>query len=128
MRPTGREAYRVIYAANQPADLPDRLAKLTAWTITPSKKGIVRQFTFPTFSTAWRFMSLVAEECKTKRHHPSWHNLYDQVTIEWTTHKPEGLSIKDVEMAEICDQTAEHIGLKVRDESIGTAGSESASG
>ena len=74
-------------------------------------------------------MSLVAEECKTKRHHPSWHNLYNKVTIEWTTHKPEGLSIKDVDMAEICDQTADKIGLtKARDEdeSTGTSGSESA--
>jgi 4a-hydroxytetrahydrobiopterin dehydratase len=57
-------------------------------------------------------MSAVAEECKAKRHHPSWHNLYNQVTVEWTTHKPEGLSVKDVDMAEFCDQTATEIGLK----------------
>ena len=57
-------------------------------------------------------MSLVAEECKVKKHHPSWSNLYNQVTIEWTTHKPEGLSIKDIEMAEFCDRVANEIGLK----------------
>jgi len=57
-------------------------------------------------------MSLVAEECKAKKHHPSWSNLYNEVSIEWTTHKPEGLSIKDVEMAEFCDLTATEIGLK----------------
>jgi 4a-hydroxytetrahydrobiopterin dehydratase len=121
------EVPKIIFAANQPADLPSRVAKLSAWTISPSEKGIIRQFTFPTFSAAFRFMSLVAEECKKKRHHPSWHNLYNKVTVEWTTHKPEGLSIKDVEMAEICDQTADKIGLKVQDESTGTAGAESAS-
>lgn len=57
-------------------------------------------------------MSSVAEECKIQKHHPSWSNLYNVVTIEWTTHKPEGLSIKDVEMAEFCDRRAEEIGLK----------------
>jgi 4a-hydroxytetrahydrobiopterin dehydratase len=76
--------------------------------------GLVRTFTFPTFSAAWRFMSTVAEECKAKRHHPSWHNLYNQVTVEWTTHNPKGLSAKDVDMAEFCDRTADEIGLKVQ--------------
>lgn len=57
-------------------------------------------------------MSTVAGECKVKKHHPSWSNLYNKVTVEWTTHKPEGLSIKDVEMAEFCDQVASKIGVK----------------
>jgi 4a-hydroxytetrahydrobiopterin dehydratase len=102
----------VILSAGQPSDLPQRLTKLSDWKLSPSNKGILRQFTFLGFAPAWRFMSIVADECKTKRHHPSWHNLYSQVTIEWTTHNPEGLSIKDVEMAEFCDRTADGIGLK----------------
>ena len=103
----------IIFSANQPADLPDRVTKLfPAWQLIASKKGITRQFTFPSFTKAWRFMSLVADECRVKNHHPSWSNLYNQVTIEWTTHRPEGLSIKDVEMAEFCNQKAAEIGLK----------------
>lgn len=69
-------------------------------------------------------MSVVADECKAKRHHPSWHNLYNQVTIEWTTNKPKGVSIKDVEMAEFCDRAANQIGLKVKTQLVGTASSE----
>jgi 4a-hydroxytetrahydrobiopterin dehydratase len=38
--------------------------------------------------------------------------MYNKVTVEWTTHSPEGLSIKDVEMAEFCDKAASKIGLK----------------
>lgn len=76
--------------------------------------GITRHFAFPTFDAAWRFMSAVAHQCKVKRHHPAWSNLYNQVTVEWTTHKPKGLSIKDVEMAEFCDRIAAEIGLKVQ--------------
>lgn len=103
----------IAFSANQPTELPHRAWKLlSAWQVSESKKGITRQFTFSTFSKAWKFMSLVAEECKAKKHHPSWHNLYNKVTIEWTTHDPEGLSIKDVEMAEFCDRSADDIGLK----------------
>ncbi|ORY14754.1 transcriptional coactivator/pterin dehydratase, partial [Clohesyomyces aquaticus] len=101
----------IIFSEAQPTDLPERASKLKSWSITSSRMGIERTFTFTTFSAAWRFMSLVAEECKAKRHHPSWHNLYNQVSVEWTTHRPKGLSIKDVEMAEFCDRTAEEIGL-----------------
>jgi 4a-hydroxytetrahydrobiopterin dehydratase len=112
----------VQFAANQPADLPDRTHKLgSKWELTASRKGLVRRFTFSSFSRAWSFMSIVADECKLKKHHPSWSNLYNEVTIEWTTHKPEGLSIKDIEMAEFCDRTAEEIGLKTRSSSMASA-------
>jgi 4a-hydroxytetrahydrobiopterin dehydratase len=103
----------VIFSAGQPSDLPERVSGLLSkWDLSPSKKGITRHYTFTSFSKAWKFMSAVAEECKLRQHHPSWSNLYNNVTIEWTTHNPEGLSIKDVEMAEFCDRYAEDIGLK----------------
>ncbi|KAJ4377830.1 hypothetical protein N0V83_000660 [Neocucurbitaria cava] len=103
----------IIFAANQSTDLPDRVAKLfPTWHLSASKKGITRQFTFSSFTKAFKFMTLVAEQCKVKKHHPSWSNMYNQVTVEWTTHRPEGLSLKDAEMAEFCDLTANEIGLK----------------
>lgn len=106
-------AMDIVFSAGQPAEVPIRASQLlSAWQLTNSNKGITRQYTFSSFSKAWRFMSLVADECKAKKHHPSWHNLYNKVTIEWTTHKPEGLSISDIEMAEFCDRTANDIGLK----------------
>ncbi|KAH7380731.1 transcriptional coactivator/pterin dehydratase [Pyrenochaeta sp. MPI-SDFR-AT-0127] len=103
----------IIFSANQPPNLPDRVSVLfPKWQLTTSKKGITRQFTFASFAKAWKFMSLIADECRAKNHHPSWSNLYNQVTIEWTTHNPEGLSTKDVEMAEFCERMADEIGLK----------------
>jgi 4a-hydroxytetrahydrobiopterin dehydratase len=85
---------------------------MSKWELSSSNKGITRHFIFSSFSKAWKFMSVIADECKLKKHHPSWSNLYNKVTVEWTTHKPEGLSIKDVEMAEFCDRAADEIGLK----------------
>jgi 4a-hydroxytetrahydrobiopterin dehydratase len=103
----------IIFSADQPSDLPERASKLLSkWELTASRKGITRQYTFPSFSKAWKFMSSVTDEIKLKNHHPSWSNVYNQVSIEWTTHKPEGLSVKDVEMAEKCDRIANDIGLK----------------
>lgn len=30
--------------------------------------------------------------------------VYQKTFIRWTTHRPDGLSIKDVEMAAVCDE------------------------
>lgn len=57
-------------------------------------------------------MDNVAQECKVQRHHPEWSNLYNRVTVEWTTHRPEGLSGKDAHMAEFCERVAGEIGVK----------------
>ncbi|KZM28411.1 4-alpha-hydroxytetrahydrobiopterin dehydratase [Ascochyta rabiei] len=103
----------IYFSANQPADLPARASKLIpTWELTPSRKGLRRDFQFKTFDLAWQFMDAVAQECKVQRHHPEWSNLYNRVTVEWTTHRPEGLSVKDVDMAEFCDRVAGEIGLK----------------
>jgi 4a-hydroxytetrahydrobiopterin dehydratase len=103
----------IIFSAGQPSELPERASKLLSnWVLSPSRRGITRHYTFTSFLKAWKFMSAVAEECKLRQHHPSWSNMYNKVTIEWTTHRPEGLSIKDVEMAEFCDRSADEIGLK----------------
>ncbi|KAH8732346.1 pterin 4 alpha carbinolamine dehydratase-domain-containing protein [Phaeosphaeriaceae sp. PMI808] len=111
-RERAKDLGQVVFSVGQPAELPDRTSQLLlTWKLTASNKGITRQYSFSSFSKAWKFMSLIAEECKLKMHHPSWSNQYNQVTIEWTTHKPEGLSIKDVEMAEFCDHMAREIGL-----------------
>lgn len=103
----------INFSANQPDHLPSRVAPLLdTWELTPSGSGLRRQFLFKTFDSAWKFMATVAQQCKAQRHHPEWSNLYNKVTVEWTTHRPEGLSIKDVEMAEFCDKIASEIGLK----------------
>ncbi|OCK85801.1 transcriptional coactivator/pterin dehydratase [Lepidopterella palustris CBS 459.81] len=104
-----------IFSANSPDELPSRASDLlrnSPWTLTTSRIGIARTYRFKTFKTAWNFMNLVAAECQKQRHHPSWHNLYNEVTIEWTTHRPRGLSVKDVAMAEFCDRTATDIGVE----------------
>jgi 4a-hydroxytetrahydrobiopterin dehydratase len=101
-----------LFSPDQSQDLPARVDALVRWRLTASRKGLTRTFTFASFAKAWSFMSRVADESKAQRHHPEWSNLYNRVTVEWTTHRPEGLSIKDAHMAEFCDGVAAEIGLK----------------
>ncbi|KAI9887636.1 MAG: hypothetical protein M1823_000500 [Watsoniomyces obsoletus] len=51
-------------------------------------------------------MNAVAEEAKVQNHHPEWSNIYNQVFIRWTTHRPRGMSRKDLHMAQFCDEQA----------------------
>jgi 4a-hydroxytetrahydrobiopterin dehydratase len=89
--------------------------------LTASRIGIARTYRFKTFKAAWSFMNLVAAECQKQRHHPSWHNLYNEVSIEWTTHRPRGLSEKDVQMAGFCERVAGEVGVMLRQENISSS-------
>lgn len=55
-------------------------------------------------------MDAVVVDIKKRNHHPEWSNVYNKVHIRWTTHRPEGLSSKDVELARICDEKAAEFG------------------
>ncbi|KAK9364965.1 transcriptional coactivator/pterin dehydratase [Lipomyces kononenkoae] len=94
------------------------------WRLTPDATGIHKKFRFKTFRSTWAFMNSVAEQCNAERHHPEWTNvrlisftgpkktsadfreIYNQVTITWTTHQPKGITIKDLRMAKFCDEQA----------------------
>ncbi|KAL8917918.1 MAG: hypothetical protein Q9208_007661 [Pyrenodesmia sp. 3 TL-2023] len=96
------------------------------WLLTQDGKAIYAKFKFKAgFGRTWDFMSAVAEQCKKENHHPEWTNVsaalpreatgivkgkdvqvYNQVEITWKTHRPEGLTIKDVRMARFCDEIA----------------------
>ncbi|MFK7757428.1 MAG: 4a-hydroxytetrahydrobiopterin dehydratase [Flavobacteriales bacterium] len=47
---------------------------------------LVRQFRFKDFQEAFTFMTRVAFICENLNHHPAWHNEYNVVTIELSTH------------------------------------------
>ncbi|KAF2863738.1 hypothetical protein K470DRAFT_254632, partial [Piedraia hortae CBS 480.64] len=56
------------------------------------------------------FMTQVARECEKTNHHPEWSNVYNQVNVTWTTHRPRGISMKDVRMVGFCDRVAGDVG------------------
>ncbi|KAG9533712.1 hypothetical protein KCU73_g1025, partial [Aureobasidium melanogenum] len=80
------------------------------WKVTDDKRGLERTFRFKTFKATWDFMNTVAAECKVQKHHPEWTNVFNKTHVRWTTHKPMGLSSKDVLMAKFCDEAGSRHG------------------
>ncbi|KAK6007996.1 hypothetical protein QM012_004810 [Aureobasidium pullulans] len=80
------------------------------WKVTDDNKGLERTFRFKTFKATWDFMNTVAAECKVQKHHPEWTNVFNKTHVRWTTHKPQGLSSKDILMARFCDEAGSRHG------------------
>ncbi|MEL6562062.1 MAG: 4a-hydroxytetrahydrobiopterin dehydratase [Bacteroidota bacterium] len=65
---------------------------------------LVRTFQFKDFIEAFGFMTKVAFMAEKADHHPNWSNVYNQVTIELTTHDAGNVvTEKDRQLAEAID-------------------------
>ena len=72
--------------------------KLPGWTLADQR--LRRQWRFRNFVEAFGFMTRVALLAEAMNQHPEWSNVYATVTIELTTHDVNGLSDRDVKLAE----------------------------
>ncbi|KAF9906148.1 hypothetical protein EC991_000944 [Linnemannia zychae] len=82
----------------------DALAKLSAWSLVDNREAIKRTLTFKDFNEAFGFMSRVALYADKHDHHPEWFNVYNRVEITLATHDVQGLSIRDVKLAQFIDE------------------------
>ena len=85
------------------ADRKEALAKLPQWLILQDRDAIHRIFSFPDFSAAFAFMTRVALLAEKADHHPEWSNVYNRVEIILTTHDSQGLSMRDIHLAQAID-------------------------
>ncbi|GAW42549.1 Putative pterin-4-alpha-carbinolamine dehydratase [Brevundimonas sp. SH203] len=79
-------------------------ARLQGWT--PGGDGrdaIVKTVLFPDFNAAFAFMTRVARQAEVMGHHPEWSNVYNRVEILLTTHDADGVTDKDVQLAQFID-------------------------
>lgn len=83
-----------------------RLAELNGWEL--QQGTITRQFSFPDFVEAFRFMTGVALVAERMQHHPEWSNVYNKVTINLTTHDAGGLTELDFDLASAIDNLFEN--------------------
>lgn len=81
-----------------------RLQGLPLWTLDAQGGAITRQFVLADFMQAFAFMTQIAIAAERNNHHPEWSNVYNRVSITWTTHDVQGLSDNDIAMAQLCDQ------------------------
>ncbi|KAF9155464.1 putative pterin-4-alpha-carbinolamine dehydratase [Linnemannia schmuckeri] len=82
----------------------DALAKLSAWSLVDGREAIKRTLTFKDFNEAFGFMSRVALYADKHDHHPEWFNVYNRVEVTLATHDVQGLSIRDVKLAQFIDE------------------------
>jgi 4a-hydroxytetrahydrobiopterin dehydratase len=82
------------------------LQALPDWIYDVEAHGIRRTLTFSDFAEAFGFMARVAIVAEKADHHPEWFNVYNRVEILLTTHDAEGLSARDIALAEIIDSFA----------------------
>jgi len=86
------------------------IATIPAWTHDPGRGAVARDFVFPDFVRAFAFMTEVAMLAERRNHHPEWRNVYNRVSIVWTTHDAGGLTEKDIDMARQTDAAAQRAG------------------
>ena len=77
-------------------------AALPNWDFNES--SITQHFEFTDFRTAFAFMTEVALTAESMHHHPRWFNNYNIVDLELTTHDENGISSKDIELANAIDE------------------------
>jgi 4a-hydroxytetrahydrobiopterin dehydratase len=53
---------------------------------TEENNQLTKTFKFKNFIEAWAFMNKVALIAEKMSHHPNWSNVYNQVTINLSTH------------------------------------------
>lgn len=88
----------------KPEEAAIRLQSLPLWTLDAQGGAITRQFVLADFMQAFAFMTQIAIAAERNNHHPEWSNVYNRVSITWTTHDVHGLSDNDIAMAQLCDQ------------------------
>ena len=73
------------------------------WTAAQGRDAIRKEFTFKDFSEAFSFMTRVALAAEKADHHPEWFNVYNRVDVTLSTHDCNGISIRDVNLADVMD-------------------------
>lgn len=81
--------------------LNSALEDLSSW----QRRGdrICKQFKFKDFVTAFGWMTQVALIAERMNHHPEWRNVYNQVSVELTSHDAGGITQRDIQLAQAMD-------------------------
>ncbi len=82
------------------------LPALDGWTMVEGRDAITRRFVFSDFGAAFGWMTRVALVAEGMNHHPEWSNVYNKVEVTLSTHDADGLTRRDVELAQRMNQFA----------------------
>ena len=84
----------------------DALARLAGWSEVEGRDAIAKSYEFKNFSEAFGFMARAALAAEKMDHHPDWRNVWNRVEVTLWTHDADGLTAKDIRLAEVLDRLA----------------------
>jgi 4a-hydroxytetrahydrobiopterin dehydratase len=84
----------------------DLLPALDGWVMAEGRDAITKRFVFADFNAAFGWMTRVALAAEQLDHHPEWSNVYRTVEVTLATHDANGLTRRDIELAQRMDQFA----------------------
>lgn len=79
------------------------VADLDGWSLVDGREAIEKRYVFANFIEAFGFMTKCALEAEKADHHPEWSNVYKTVEVVLTTHDANGLTQKDIALAQAFD-------------------------
>jgi 4a-hydroxytetrahydrobiopterin dehydratase len=78
-----------------------------SWSMAAnSRDALTKTFVFRDFNEAFGFMTRVALHADKHDHHPEWFNVYNRVEVVLATHECQGLSERDIRLAQFMDHIA----------------------
>jgi 4a-hydroxytetrahydrobiopterin dehydratase len=80
---------------------------LAGWSVKRGK--LHREYKFPDFPHAFGFMATAAPAIEKMNHHPEWSNVYNQVTVDLSTHDAGGITQKDFDLAQLLEGIAKKL-------------------
>ena len=88
--------------------IDNALAALPGWSLRDGK--LHRELRFRDFSAAFGFMTRVALAAEKRDHHPEWSNVWNRVSIDLVTHESNGITERDVALAQVISELASESG------------------
>ena len=70
------------------------------WSIEDGGKALVRTVKFKDFSEAFAFLTRVALHAEKVDHHPEFTSVWNRVDFRLTSHDSDGVTERDVKLAE----------------------------
>ena len=78
-----------------------RMKEIPAWRL--ENDMIVRDWSFKDFSEAMEFINKIADLAEAHDHHPEIFNVYNKVTLRFSTHDAGGITERDFKIASEID-------------------------
>ena len=89
-------------SALTPEQIQGRLISHPGWRL--EEAWLARDLQFANFTTAWQFMSHVADCAEQQDHHPNWYNVYNTVQIRLSSHDANGITERDFALVQSIDE------------------------